>query len=295
MVCDPLADRESWRMDGRAACGYRCAPMPHISLFDISNRPRGNYPPRARLLRYEVRRADPHWWVLTVTIPVTYRFAADQRTWPEPGRVLFKREFEAFASETWSRRHIVFSDQFANPIRTEVHVRVVEDATAAAPYLWHVWALPWAIPDAPTCVSYDFDGAFPIGRRDDGTVEYGERVQDIALAQISVDDIDCSTAHLGGSGVPRMYLQRGTDHEVGHMLGLQHPRCNGNQRICYGSGPGERRSVMGHGSEVRPEDYIWAQRIMESYTDHRRPWRIAAERWYAPRGAPIDRSGPICR
>ena len=57
-------------------------------------------------------------------------------------------------------------------------------------------------------------------------------------------------------------------HEIGHLIGLQHPGtgrpgCNtGGEAVCYSSADGDDRGVMGLGSEIRPE--------------HARPWTRAA-------------------
>ena len=66
-------------------------------------------------------------------------------------------------------------------------------------------------------------------------------------------------------------------HEVGHMLGMQHPSCTGNQTACYGPpSSSEEARVMGRGSWVSRADYLWARRIMERETTSR--WTIVDER-----------------
>lgn len=57
-------------------------------------------------------------------------------------------------------------------------------------------------------------------------------------------------------------------HEIGHLIGLEHPGtgrpgCNtGGETVCYRSADGDERGVMGMGSQIRAE--------------HARPWTRAA-------------------
>lgn len=57
-------------------------------------------------------------------------------------------------------------------------------------------------------------------------------------------------------------------HEIGHLLGLEHPGTGqpgcvrGGENVCYSSVDGDDRGVMGRGSEIRAE--------------HARPWTRAA-------------------
>ena len=259
--------------------------MREVSLRDISNARGAGAPPRRRRLRYRVTSMAPQWSRLEVVIPVVYRFAANEETWASSGRERWKRDFERTAAQTWSRRYIVAANGFWGPDRVEVRVRVAAEPNARSDLLWHVWVLPWRVAGAPTCVSYDHSGSFPQGRDADGTVRWGPPFEHIALAQISAEDIDC-----GRQGA---YSQRGTDHEVGHMLGLQHPTCVGNQRQCYGGSSEEQRRIMGLGSLVSADDYAWALRIMRRHEPTKR-WRLESDRWVLDGSRRERRSVPTC-
>jgi len=74
------------------------------------------------------------------------------------------------------------------------------------------------------------------------------------------------------------YIQRGTDHEIGHMLGLPHPNGGyGTDSSEYGDNHNERGNVMGIGHVVRQEDYRWATRIMRA-ANPRYTWQLAPAR-----------------
>ena len=54
-------------------------------------------------------------------------------------------------------------------------------------------------------------------------------------------------------------------HEFGHLLGLSHPHCKGNDSQCYGVTTEEAMDVMGVGSVVSKKDYAPFVQIMERY------------------------------
>lgn len=63
-------------------------------------------------------------------------------------------------------------------------------------------------------------------------------------------------------------------HEVGHVLGLNHPICSGNADRCYGAaGTPERDSVMGFGSSITTRQASpWAARARQ-HTNVRSTWQ----------------------
>lgn len=64
--------------------------------------------------------------------------------------------------------------------------------------------------------------------------------------------------------------QTTAEHEFGHMLGLHHIHCNGNEKECYGlsptAEPGEKEDVMGAGSEVSKRDYEVFSEVLQQMT-----------------------------
>jgi Domain of unknown function (DUF4157) len=56
--------------------------------------------------------------------------------------------------------------------------------------------------------------------------------------------------------------QTPAEHEFGHMLGLEHIRCDRNDDECYGVSDEEKADVMGSGSYVSPTDYeVFAEQM----------------------------------
>lgn len=68
-------------------------------------------------------------------------------------------------------------------------------------------------------------------------------------------------------------------HEIGHVLGLQHPGGNSNSAAAYGTpGTPQYREVMGFGTNVTPRQAApWKSRI-KMHTDYRREWNVTATR-----------------
>ena len=77
------------------------------------------------------------------------------------------------------------------------------------------------------------------------------------------------------------FEQTTTAHEFGHLMGLDHIRCKGNEDRCYGVTPEEAMDVMGIGSFVSQRDYAPFQSIMEHFGKDTLPaacnkWRLVA-------------------
>ena len=68
-------------------------------------------------------------------------------------------------------------------------------------------------------------------------------------------------------------------HEVGHVLGLNHPICSGNANRCYGAqGTPAHNSTMGFGSNMMTGFATpWTRRIGQ-HTGHRRGWTATMTR-----------------
>lgn len=70
--------------------------------------------------------------------------------------------------------------------------------------------------------------------------------------------------------------QTTAEHEFGHMLGVHHIRCEGNQPDCYGVTPAatqqEKEDVMGVGSEVSGRDYEVFTEVLQQATQCR--WKV---------------------
>jgi hypothetical protein len=70
--------------------------------------------------------------------------------------------------------------------------------------------------------------------------------------------------------------QTPVEHEFGHMLGVHHIRCQGNEPNCYGVSPTatreEREDVMGVGSEVSKRDYEVFTEVLQQATTCR--WKV---------------------
>lgn len=66
-------------------------------------------------------------------------------------------------------------------------------------------------------------------------------------------------------------------HEVGHLLGLSHPVCNGDERVCYGEG-GEAwqiRNIMGAGDLVNSSNSTpWLDRIEQHTGIPKDQWTV---------------------
>lgn len=77
------------------------------------------------------------------------------------------------------------------------------------------------------------------------------------------------------------FRQTAAAHEFGHLMGLSHVVCSGNEDRCYGITAEQKMDIMGIGSVVSPRDYAPFVRIMQRYGLDRLPrecntWRLVA-------------------
>ncbi len=66
-------------------------------------------------------------------------------------------------------------------------------------------------------------------------------------------------------GKERQYFQVPSAHEFGHLMGVDHIHCRGNDANCYGVTPDESLDIMGRGSVVSSRDYEPFLRIGRRY------------------------------
>ncbi len=250
--------------------------MPFIQLSDICNEP--TY--RGRYLEYHVRRTRPRSWTLQIVVNVVYRWAFDYAgKWDEARKARFRSAFARNASRTWSRRYSVWNGDPADggSVGVEVHIDVVEkphhpndtwqvlvyperpDRTLDAPEGFD--EQPQPIRCAPRFSGWPHDLPRPVRPSDEvrrvGMCFLFER--SVEIARVLPDD---------------PHVQRASDHEVGHMLGLDHPGGICSEDRCYGRGE-TRHRIMGMGMEVTHDDYAFAPRIMHHYSHTpigRRAW-----------------------
>jgi hypothetical protein len=60
-------------------------------------------------------------------------------------------------------------------------------------------------------------------------------------------------------------------HEFGHLMGLDHPVCKGNDARCYGVTFEQKDDLMGHGSTISARDMEPFIRIMKRYGQDKLP------------------------
>jgi hypothetical protein len=252
--------------------------MPVVDLSQIANRS-GAISAETRYLAYQIDRRNSYWWRLTVTLPIRYVFAFEP-LWTQPRKTTFMRTFETNGGRAWSRRHLLRQNGILTTTHCQVHVEVME-RNVVPNQQWHVLVLPPESVHARAHVNYDHSGTLP------REVEGGPQYTHIAFAQLQERDLGCNWDHIrAGEAHLTRELQRGGDHEIGHMLGMQHPLCNTDRtpdggRSCYGDpGTTTAGSIMGRGSWVSRRDYHWAKRIVELDTGY--TWELIQDNWRGP-------------
>ncbi len=234
--------------------------MATVSLYEISNRPRGGYPPRRRRLHYALVRPPSRSWRLDVTLSVQFVFALEWsgEVWSEARKQAFESAFIRNARRMWSNRFDVVGDRHRVTVRLDVVNRF-----KAANETWIVNVYPRELRrdqrSAVRC-DYDFNGWLHGGPRgpDGGIIDAsGPMLRHAAVCYLGEESVSVTQT------ADSEFRQRGSDHEVGHMLGMQHPLCNDpRNRRCYGDSFQERRRIMGSGMSMSSLDYAWALNLM---------------------------------
>lgn len=260
--------------------------MPRIELNRITP---GITELNRRFLRYEVVRTNDSWRQLRITLPVRYRWAFEYAgLWTEPRKTAFKQRFRRNIDATWSRRFRLTNDSSLSVVRVEVIVTIDERVRATSDELWHVLVYPEGAVgdgDVASVVPAGFDE--PIERivcsyhyrgypHDIPRPIHGaEELRDVGACFLREDSVRCTPTP--GN---RRYTQRGGDHEVGHMLGTQHPGGICSEHACYGTTNAQRNRIMGAGHQVTAADYAFALAIMHQDSNARvgqRIWRLEAD------------------
>lgn len=227
----------------------------------------------SRMLTYELSGSGRSR-TLTAHLYVSYYFAhRGDWTGSQPGR--WKQRFRAHAEATWSRRWELYRDD--DNVQVDVRVHEVTPGSVAPNQHWWIAVNSPARPfdEWITRTIYRYRGPLPHSS-DLESVGSG-------LVKLHHDDIEClgegqRVRRASGTDSPpgELTSQRGTDHEVGHMLGMQHPYCNGGHvdegdpqsASCYWR-PGQTYgrsplsySIMGAGNRVFEQDYAWAKNLL---------------------------------
>jgi Domain of unknown function (DUF4157) len=79
--------------------------------------------------------------------------------------------------------------------------------------------------------------------------------------------------------------QTPAEHEFGHVLGLQHPICDGNEDRCYGALREDTSDVRGRGSFVSPRDYEIFAGILTNLTG--KQWRVQQASYIPTSSLPV--------
>lgn len=238
-----------------------------------------------RLLCYELANEGSQRW-LTAHLHVSYHFPHAEG-WAPGGRGRWKTNFRAHAEQTWSNRFALFSEGSWLSSNSVVRVRLrVHEVAPGTVHRTRHW---WVAVNSPrrdvrewrTRTIYRANG--PLPHSDIDSAGSG-------MIKVHARDVECGWLHGDRPGDPAT-MQRGTDHEIGHMLGMQHPYCNGghvdegdtSSASCYwrpGQFQGRSRysySLMGVGSRVESADYAWAKNLIEQIEGRRYELRLTRE------------------
>lgn len=222
-----------------------------------------------RELTYDLSSEGANRQLLTAMLHVSFHFP-HPNDWGSGGMGRWKHEFRVQAERAWSHQWELVSND--GVVRVALRIYEVAPGTVAPNRHW------WIAVNSParsehewlTRTIYRCRGPLPHSQvRGGGS----------GLVKVHCNDVDCGWGH-GTSPGDALTQQRGTDHEVGHMLGMQHPYCNGghvdegdgDSASCYwrpgrhGGRTANSYSMMGLGSRVTRSDYAWAKKLAERVT-----------------------------
>jgi len=153
----------------------------------------------------------------------------------------FKTRFKSVIQSTWGGVYALQSACHGNADKFEAKVRIDLDSTNP-----HVTI--YLHPDTPGGRSGAADGQSAMQV---GDVFAKERTRLLPDAK--------------GKPKEHTFHQVTAAHEFGHLIGLQHIHCKGNEEQCYGMTPQAAADIMGSGSVVSQRDYRPFVKIMERY------------------------------
>jgi hypothetical protein len=215
---------------------------------------------RDRNLMAELEPA-PGLMRLTVILLVRYEFVIHEKNdpdWTDTEKEAWKQDFKQAAERTWSRKWYIEGTPVTGKgagdlVEVVLSIREIPEAELQTQQQRNAWR--------------DFLHTFRVFHACEHNVKIKSTTIGYKLVQVRQDRVEVHATKGGGS-------QRQTDHEVGHLLGLKHPICEGDEQWCYGeAGTPEGESVMGLGMTVSPRDYeVFADVMRQIKTD--RYWSV---------------------
>ncbi|MEQ8461656.1 MAG: hypothetical protein RLO52_33235 [Sandaracinaceae bacterium] len=244
--------------------------MPYIELSETC----GESTYRGRFLEYHVRRTRPRRWNLEIRVNVVYRWAFEYAgKWDEGRKAAFRAALAFHARRTWSGQFVLRNGDpdDGGSVGVDVSVEVVEK--------WHRANDTWQV------IVYPERAGSRVPDRPDGFDEPDEPIRCAPRWTGWPDDLPRPVRpedRLHRAGVCFLYersvriasvrqddprVQRASDHELGHMLGMAHPGgiCSDRDE-CYGR-DATRDRIMGMGMTVTRADYAFATGIMHRYSN----------------------------
>jgi hypothetical protein len=199
------------------------------------------------------KRQNP--WIFTLVIPVWYVYVDKNNkpilmtSWTD-AQWEWCREFERLTE-------LIFSKQYriqATYRNDETRPRVGARRTGALPSV-RVFV------DVVDLIAEAKKSSKVLGSKGIYVVIHLEEATGSAHAQVGGKTMEVKPSKLqytyrDNNGKLKTRQQRPAIHEVGHIIGFNHPVCSGNELICYGR-PGTEayKDIMGSGMNVSMRDY----------------------------------------